>query len=81
MHTFHLLCGEMALTLQDVGFLTGLPYVGFPLVAYDVLATWRMEFLARFQGVLLPDAGYKEFRSTHRPMLKWLCQFYQERMP
>src|SRR5947207_6933820 len=28
MHTFHLPCGEMALTLQDVAYLLGLPLVG-----------------------------------------------------
>ena len=47
-HTFHLQCGEMTPTLQDLGYLTGLPCTGFPLAVHDILATWRTEFLARF---------------------------------
>ena len=69
-HTFHLPCGEMAPTLQDVTFLIGLPRVGFPLAAHNVPATWRTEFLERFQGVLPPNTGYREFSSTHGPSLK-----------
>nr|ADB85332.1 putative retrotransposon protein [Phyllostachys edulis] len=45
-HTFHLPCGEMAPTLQDVSFLIGLPCAGFPMVAYDILVTWHTEFLS-----------------------------------
>lgn len=72
-HTFHLMCGAMALMLHDVTFLTRSPYVGFPLVAHDVPATWRTKFLARFYGVLPPNTGYREFSSTHGPSLKWIC--------
>lgn len=75
-HTFHLLCGEMALTLQDTPFLIGLPSVGFPLAAYNIPATWCTELLAKFQEVLPPDSGYREFSSTHRTTLMWICQFY-----
>ena len=64
-HTFYLPCREMALALQDVTFLIGLLYVGSPLAAHDVPATWRTEFLARFQGVLPPNTAYREFNSTH----------------
>ena len=62
--------------MQDVGFLTRLPCTGSPIAAYDIPATWHTEFLARFQGVLPPDSGYREFSSVHRPTLKWICQFY-----
>ena len=55
MHTVRLPCGEMAATPQDVTFITGLPYTGFPLASQDVPTTWRTEILARFQGVLLPN--------------------------
>nr|CCI55291.1 PH01B001G05.14 [Phyllostachys edulis] len=79
-HTFHLPCGEIAPTLQDVIFLTELPCVGFPLATHDVPTTWRTEFLARFQGVLPPNTGYREFSNTHRLSLKWIYQFYLERM-
>lgn len=66
----------MASTLQDVTFLTGLPCAGFPLAAYDLPATWRMKFLARFQQVLPLGSGYREFSSTHEPILRCICQFY-----
>lgn len=69
---FHLSCGEMVPTIQDMTFLIVFPYAGFPLVAHDVPATWCMEFLARFHGVLLPNTSYKEFNSTHGPSLKWI---------
>ena len=62
-HTFHLPCGEMAPTLQDVTFLTGMPCAGFPLVAYDIPATWRTDLLVRFHDLLPPGSGYIEFNS------------------
>ena len=36
MHTFHLLCGEMAPTLEDVSLLMGLPCAGATIGARDV---------------------------------------------
>ena len=75
-HTFHLPCGEMTPTLQDVSFLLGLPCAGRPLVAYDVPVTWRTDLLARFRDVLPEGSNYTEFSSPHGPTLKWICQFY-----
>ena len=62
-HTFHLPCGEMTPTLQDVSFLLGLPCAGRPLAAYDISVMWRTDLLAgsRFHDVLLPGSGYTEF--------------------
>lgn len=74
-HIFHLPCGEMTPTLQDVGYLTGLPCMGFPLATHNVPDMWRMEILARFQGLLPANAGYREFSSTHGPTLNWINQF------
>lgn len=75
-HTFHLPCGEMTPTLQDVSFLLGLPCAGRPLAAYDVSDTWRTDLLARFHDVLPAGSNYTEFSSPHGPTLKWICQFY-----
>ena len=75
-HTFHLPCGEMAPTLQDVSYLTGLPCAGSPMAAHDIPATWRTDLLARFHDVLPPGSGYAEFSSPHGPTLRWICQFY-----
>lgn len=47
-HTFHLPCGEMMPTLQNVGYLTGLPRTSFSMAAYDVPDTWRTDILGRF---------------------------------
>ena len=55
----------MTPTLQDVGYLTGLPCTGFPMAAYDVPNTWRTDILGRFQGLLLANTGYREFSNTH----------------
>lgn len=40
-NTFHLLCGEMTITLQDVSMLTGLPLVGQAIVLPDSPEDWR----------------------------------------
>ena len=70
---FDLPCGEMAPTLQDVTFLTGLPCTGSPMAAYDIPVTWRTDLLARFHDVLPPGSGYMEFSSLHGPTLRWIC--------
>ena len=63
---FYLSCREMAPTLQNVAFLSGFPYAGFPLAAHDVPATWCTEFLTRFQGVLPPNTDYIQlFQELH----------------
>src|SRR5438128_8430450 len=48
-HTFHLPCGEMALTLQDVAYLLGLPLVSCR--ARVVPPTWLDNLEARFADV------------------------------
>lgn len=75
-HTFHLPCGEMAPTLQDVTFLTKLPCTSFPMAAYDTPAMWRKDLLARFHDVLPPGNGYTKFSNPHGLTLRWICQFY-----
>ena len=50
-HTFHLPCGEMAPTLQDVSFLLGLPLVGEAVGPLVIPPTWMYDLEARFADV------------------------------
>ena len=45
---FHLPCGEMTHTLQDVAYLLGLPIVGEAVCPHVVAASWKDELEARF---------------------------------
>jgi hypothetical protein len=53
-HTFHLPCGEMAPTLQDVTYLLGLPITGEAVGPVAVAPTWRAELQERFAPVNPP---------------------------
>lgn len=66
----------MVPALQDVSFLTRLPYTGSPMVAHDISAMWRTDLLARFHDVLPPGNGYTKFSSPHGLTLRWICRFY-----
>ena len=50
-HTFHLPCGEMAPTLQDVTYLLGLPLVGTAVGLRVAPPTWLDDLEARFADV------------------------------
>ena len=60
-HTFHLPCGEMTPTLQDVAYLLGLPIVGEVVGPRVVAASWKDDLEARFA---LVDRVKKQVRST-----------------
>jgi hypothetical protein len=45
-HTFHLLCGEITVTLQDVTMILGLPIDGAPVSGTVSLAGWRDSVVA-----------------------------------
>jgi hypothetical protein len=47
-HTFHLPCGEMAPTLQDVSYLLGLLIAGEAVGPVAVPPFWRAELQERF---------------------------------
>ena len=47
-HTFHLPCGEMAPTLQDVTYLLGLPIVGEAVGPRVVPSSWKNDLEDRF---------------------------------
>ena len=51
-HTFHLPVGEMAVTLQDVSLLLGLPLVDRAVGARAVDPDWRQVIILRFDGVI-----------------------------
>src|SRR5579859_1687976 len=76
-HTFHLPCGEMAPTLQDVSFLLGLPIDGDAVGPRVVPATWREDLEVRFAGVeCAEELGWIEPHSdTPGSSKPWLLQF------
>nr|CAH68172.1 H0323C08.14 [Oryza sativa] len=78
-HTFHLPCGEMAPTLQDVSYLLGLPLVGAPVGPVDCVFGWKEDITARFEQVMrLPHLGPANTLppySTVGPSKAWLLQF------
>ena len=51
MHTFHLPCGEMAPTLQDVSYLLGIQLIGTAVGPRVVPPTWLDDLEARFADV------------------------------
>ena len=53
-HTFHLPCGKMTLTLQDVKTILGLRLGGLPVTGIIDNDHWR-ELVAQFTGFLPPD--------------------------
>ena len=53
-HTFHLPCGEMTLTMQDVKAIFGLRLGGLPVTGIVDNDHWR-ELVAQFTGFLPPD--------------------------
>ena len=50
-HTFHLPCGEMAPTLQDVAYLLGLPLDGDAVGPREVGPSWKDDLDDRFAAV------------------------------
>ena len=50
-HTFHLPCGEMAPTLQDVAMLLGLPISGDAVGPRVVPSTWLDDLEERFANI------------------------------
>nr|ABF94662.1 Transposable element protein, putative, MuDR [Oryza sativa Japonica Group] len=78
-HTFHLPCGEMAPTLQDVSYLLGLPLAGAAVGPVDGVFGWKEDITARFEQVMrLPHLGPTTTLppySTVGPSKAWLLQF------
>ena len=80
---FHLPVGEMAVTLQNVSMLLGLPHDGRAVAARAVGPHWRQEILERFDGVIEPgvdEPPHMEFTEDHEPTKAWLLQFQPEHL-
>jgi hypothetical protein len=76
-HTFHLPCGEMAPTLQDVSYLLGLPIAREAVGAVDILDTWRLELSTRFADVMVPP-NHEAFHIVPDqigPTKSWILQY------
>jgi hypothetical protein len=67
---FHLLVGEMTLSLVDTAMLGGLPCARQAMGPIDIPVTWQADFLARFANIPRNDhapAPYLAFVDTHGP--------------
>ncbi|CAO2035112.1 unnamed protein product [Urochloa humidicola] len=73
--------GEMAVTLQDVSMLTGLPIHGTAIGLLPTPEGWREDLAQRFQGVLPENVDIAISASKkHGPQLQWLQMFRLDRM-
>nr|ABA97178.2 transposon protein, putative, Mutator sub-class [Oryza sativa Japonica Group] len=77
-HTFHLPCGEVAPTLQDISYLLGLPLAGDAVGPVTTAVDWQDDLTARFALVQraphLPLEPLAHHRNTG-PTKRWLLQF------
>nr|ABA94023.1 transposon protein, putative, Mutator sub-class [Oryza sativa Japonica Group] len=82
-HTFHLPCGEVAPTLQDVSYLLGLPLAGDAVGPVTTAVDWQDDLTARFALVQraphLPLEPLAHHRNTG-PTKRWLLQFTVEQL-
>ena len=76
-HTFHLPCGEMAPTLQDVAMLLGLPITGDAVGPRVVPSTWLEDLEQRFAGVAttIDPEDFNEHPQSKGPSKSCLLQF------
>jgi len=76
-YMFHLLCGEMAPTLQDVAMLLGLPITGDAVRPRVVPSTWLEDLEERFAGVAttIDPEDFNEHPQSKGPSKSWLLQF------
>ena len=76
-HTFHLPCGEMTPTLQDVAYLLGLPIVGDAVGPRVVPASWKDDLEERFAPVQRVAAAgpINPHPRAVGPSKTWLLQF------
>nr|AAX92751.1 transposon protein, putative, mutator sub-class [Oryza sativa Japonica Group]ABA91495.1 transposon protein, putative, Mutator sub-class [Oryza sativa Japonica Group] len=82
-HTFHLPCGEVAPTLQDVSYLLGLPLAGDAVGPVTTAVDWQDDLTARFALVQRAPHLPLELLAHHRntgPTKRWLLQFTVEQL-
>ena len=76
-HTFHLPCGEMTPTLQDVAYLLGLPIVGEAVGPRVVPSSWKNDLEDQFSLVQRVEEAGPIMRHPRAasPSKTWLLQF------
>ena len=76
-YTFHLSCGEMAPTLQDVAMLFGLPITEDAVGPRVVPSTWLEDLEEHFAGVAttIDPEDFNEHPQLKGPSKSWLLQF------
>ena len=73
-HTFHLPCGEMAPTLQDVAMLLGLSISGDAVGPRVVPSTWLDDLEDRFANIDIA-IDVEEHPKATGPAKSWILQF------
>ena len=73
-HTFHLPCGEMSPTLQDVAMLLGLPISGDAVGPRVVPPTWLDDLEERFANIDIA-IDVEEHPKATGPAKAWILQF------
>ena len=76
-HTFHLPCGEMASTLEDIAMLLGLPITGDAVGPHVVPSMWREDLEQCFAGVAttIDSEDFNDHPQSKGPSKSWLLQF------
>jgi hypothetical protein len=72
-HTFHLPCGEMVPTLQDVSYLLGLPIASEAIGPVAVPHTWTAELQEWFAQVNPPY--FLDVPDVPGPAKGWVIQY------
>jgi hypothetical protein len=80
-HSFHLPCGEMTITLEDVAMLFGLRVDGYAVTSHINPQDWR-DIVEALVGVRPdePQEGVKD-RKTTGVNSSWLVQHFGHRLP
>ena len=73
-HTFHLPCGEMAPTLQDVAMQLGLPISGDAVGPHVVPSMWLDDLEERFVNIDIA-IDVEEHPKATGPAKSWILQF------
>ena len=73
-HTFHLPCGEMTPTLQDVAMLPCLPISGDAVGSRVVPSTWLDDLEERFANIDIA-IDVEEHPEATGPAKAWILQF------
>ena len=74
-NTFHLPCGEMTPTLQDVAMLLGLPISGDAVGPRVVPSTWLDDLEERFANIDIA-IDVEEHPKATGPAKSWILQFH-----